>query len=88
MLLNKGADPNKAAKQFFSDGDAPRNAVVWCGVVWCGGAVVTTPLKEVAERDDENYFPLSIEVVRSLLARGARQDLDKGGEQLNTHVLK
>ena len=76
MLLNKGADPNKAAKQFFSDGDAPRNAVV-----------VTTPLKEVAGRDDENYFPLSIEVVRSLLARGARQDLDKGGEQLNTHVL-
>ena len=56
LLLSKGADPNKAAKDV--DG------------------YVTTPLYVAAESG-------STEVVRSLLASGARQDLDSGGGELD-----
>ena len=55
LLLSKGADPNKAAK----DGDGE----------------VVTPLYHAV------YLGLT-EVVKSLLASGARQDLDTGGGEL------
>ena len=55
LLLSKGADPNKAAKESFD-----------------GNVTVVTPLYYAIEHG-------STEVVRSLLASGARQDLDTGG---------
>ena len=59
LLLSKGADPNKAAKD--DDGD------------------VITPLYMAVEIAIETE---STEVVKSLLASGARQDLDTGGGEL------
>ena len=56
LLLSKGADPNKAAKD--DDGN------------------VETPLYGAT-------YHGSTEVVRSLLERGARQDLDRGGGELD-----
>ena len=55
LLLSKGADPNKAAKE--NDGH------------------VYTPLYEAVSFG-------SIETVKTLLERGARQDLDTGGGEL------
>ena len=52
LLLGKGADPNKAARE--------------------GDVHVITPLYLAAKTG-------STKVVRSLLASGARQDLDTGG---------
>ena len=66
LLLNKGADPNKPAQQTFTDLDKDETVMYF------------TPLYELADRNREDS--LSIAVVRSLLARGARQDLDRGGE--------
>ena len=60
LLLSKGADPNKAAR----DGDGE----------------VVTPLYHAA------YLGLT-EVVRSLLASGARQDLDSGGGELGCSYI-
>ena len=55
LLLSKGADPNKAAKDEYG--------------------TVSTPLNQAA------YHGFT-EVVKSLLERGARQDLDTGGGEL------
>ena len=56
LLLSKGADPNKAAK------DEDRHVI--------------TPLYRAS-------YHGSTEVVKSLLERGARQDLDTGGGELD-----
>ena len=94
MLLSKGADPNKAAidgegyvitplymafssielvKGLLASGADPNKG--YKSTDLDGDVSVNTPLSEAAEEG-------SIDIVKILLAMGARQDLDTGGGEL------
>ena len=96
LLLSKGADPNKAAKDDYGDVTTPLFVAAQEGY----SEVVRSLLESKADpnkgyrstdSDGEVHVttPLyaaaeqeSTEVVRILLASGARQDLDTGGGEL------
>ena len=66
MLLSKGADPNKVARMFEADEFVDQSTPLYYAAA--GGY---PDIREAGSGP--------IEVVRSLLASGARQDLDTGG---------
>ena len=98
MLLSKGADPNKAAKD--DDGDVTTPLFMAAQhesteVAWSLLASGADPNKGYRSTDEDGDVDVTTplyaaaqfgytEIVKSLLASGARQDLDTGGGELNS----